>query len=352
MDTIPARLRRFAIGLCIIASLGCFAGCGGKVIGFRPVKVFLTPDVVRQGSTTQLTVRCELADTYYFNSSSIVLNTALGSRLGDISGIAAPLTVPASVQVGLYDLSVKSDQNYNIANSRLSVIPSGTDHKLSFPAEVELDADTTANLSSILTSPLVSKLEASGLPDGITMSADNGYSTPPFNRQETTGISSSTVRFTGTAAAGTYPFKLRWSTSTALIEEVDSVLRVSTTPGNSLMIFDQDGGAELPSPWVFNPTAITFPYDPLYTFNMRISAGGQSLIIRSTSALTAGTYSTPYEGLEMILTSSGKTYRSSYGTVVVNSVSSGRADISIPLVTMMGDPAADGNFSLAGRIIK
>lgn len=351
MDTISARLGRFAIGLCIIASLGCLSGTGEKFSRTRPVQVFLTPDVVRQGSTTQLTVRSELADTYYFKSSSDILNTALGSRLGDISGITAPLTVSAFVQVGLYDLSVKSDQTDTVANSRIFVIPSGTDHKLSFPAEVELDADITANLGSILTSPLVSKLEASGLPEGITMSADNGYSTPPFNRQEATGISSSKVRFTGTAVAGTYPFKLRWSTSTALIEEVNSVLRIST-PNNSLMIFDQDGGAELPSPWVFNPTAISFPSAAGYAFNMRISAAGQSLIIRSTSPLTAGTYSTPYEGLDMILTSSGKTYRSSYGTVVVNSVSSGRADISISLVTMMGEPAANGNFSLAGRIIK
>lgn len=352
MKQISARLGHAAIGLSILASLGCLGGVGRKADDSRPFTISLTPDVVRQGSTTPFTVRTELTGNYFFNSSSIALNTALGTRSGSSAGVTESLTVPASVGAGLYSLTVRTDQSDGTATSRLFVVPAGSNHKLSFPAEVLLNTDNTANLGSILSSPLVSKLEAIGLPPGITMSADNGYDAAPFNRQETTGISSSKVRFTGTVTNGTYPFKLRWSTSSSVIEEVNTALQVSSATNNSIRIFDQNGGAELASPWTFTSANISFPIAAGYPFNMRIAQGSRILTIRSTSALTAGTYATPYEGLEVILISSDRTYVSSYGTVVVNSVSPGRVDMSIPAISMVGESAEFGNFSFDGRIVK
>lgn len=352
MKQISARLGHAAIGLSILASLGCLGGVGRNADDSRPFTISLTPDVVRQGSTTPFTVRTELTGNYFFNSSSLALNTALGTRRGSTAGITESLTVPTSVLAGLYSLTVRTDQSDGTASSRLFVVPAGSNHKLTFPAEVLLNTDNTANLGSILSSPLVSKLEAIGLPAGITMSADNGYDTAPFNRQEATGISSSKVRFSGTVASGSYPLKLRWSTSTAVIEEVDTVLEVASAANNSIRIFDQNNGAEFASPWTFNSAAITFPVAAGYPFNMRISVGSQTLIIRSTSALTARTYTTPYDGLEVILLTAERTYRSSYGTVIVNSVGAGRVDMSIPIVNMVGESAEFGNFSFDGRIVK
>ncbi len=359
MRQISLRNGRAWLGFVAFALLGCTGGF--DILGFsrgdEPASqnryVLLTPNVVQQGVATDLNVKADTPALYTFTGGTSALNTALGSRSASPSGVTNTLTVPNSVPIGLYSLTTTNNSNLESIQTKLFVIGSEANHKMLFPATVELDTPTYANLASILpgSTTLVSKLEAIGLPSGITMSAGN-YGPGSFNTQTGTGYERVDVRLTGSAPAGTYPFKLRWSTATALIEEVDSSLTISSVANNSIRIFDQNNGAEIASPWGFVASSITFPSAAGYPFNMVIKVGSQSLTIRSTSALTARTYATPYDGLELIFNFSGKTYRSSYGTVIVNSVSSGRADISIPLVTMMGDPATNGNFSIEGRIVK
>lgn len=361
MRQISLRKGRAWLGFVAFALLGCGGGfdvdifdCArGGDSSEQDRFVYLTPNVVQQGVTTQLRVQADTTALYTFTGGTSALNTALGSRSATRSGVTSTFTVPASVPIGLYNLTTTNNSNLENIQTQLFVIGAESNHKMLFPPTVELDTPTYANLASILpgSTTLVSKLEAIGLPAGITMSAGN-YGPGSFNTQTGTGYERVDVRLTGSAPAGTYPFKLRWSTATALIEEVDSSLTISSVANNSIRIFDQNNGAEFASPWDFAASRITFPSAAGYPFNMVINVGAQSLTIRSTAALTARTYTTPYDGLEVIFNSSGKTYRSSYGTVVVNSVSSGRADISIPLVTMMGDPAENGNFSIEGRIVK
>ncbi len=359
MRQISLRNGRAWLGFVAFALLGCNGGfdifdCArGSEPSRKNRYVILTPNVVQQGVATQLTVKADTNALYTFTGGTSTLNTALGSRSAGPSGVTSTFTVPASVPIGLYNLTTTNNSNLDSIQTQLFVIGAESNHKMLFPANVELDTPTYANLASILpgSTTLVSKLEAIGLPDGITMSA--GYYGPgSFNTQTGTGYDRVDVRLSGSAPAGNYPFKLRWSTATALVEEVDSSLTISSVANNSIRIYDQNNGAEFASPWTFSAGVITFPSAAGYPFNMVITVGSQSLTIRSTSALTARTYTTPYDGLEVIFNFSGKTYRSSYGTVIVNSVSSGRADISIPNVSMMGSPAENGNFSIEGRIVK